>query len=227
MVDVWSVEPGTNGARQTLPAARPQVRHRDGALAQLVKRGLDILFALSALVAMSWLFALIAGAIAATSPGPILFRQRRSGLNGRAFTIYKFRTMTVTEDDDRVTHALRDDPRLTPIGGPLRRTSLDELPQVFNILKGDMSFVGPRPHAVAHDRHYGALVQRYAERFSVRPGLTGLAQVRGLRGEIRKPEDMVRRVDADIEYIEAWSLPRDLVIMAWTLPLLLARTNAH
>lgn len=227
MVDSWSVEDGSTEVRRDNPAGGARTLSRSRPLQGPAKRSLDILLALSAAVASSWLFIAIAIAIAVTTRGPILFRQRRTGLNGRVFTIYKFRTMTVAEDGDIVPHATRNDPRLTRIGAVLRRTSLDELPQVINILRGDMSVVGPRPHAVAHDRHYGALIPRYGDRFRVRPGLTGLAQVQGLRGEIKRLECMARRIDADTEYNASWSLLGDLAIMARTVPLLLEQVNAH
>ena len=227
MLDSWSVEDGSTEVRRDNPAGGARTLSRSRPLQGPAKRSLDILLALSAAVASSWLFIAIAIAIAVTTRGPILFRQRRTGLNGRVFTIYKFRTMTVAEDGDIVPHATRNDPRLTRIGAVLRRTSLDELPQVINILRGDMSVVGPRPHAVAHDRHYGALIPRYGDRFRVRPGLTGLAQVQGLRGEIKRLECMARRIDADTEYNASWSLLGDLAIMARTVPLLLEQVNAH
>ena len=227
MVDCWSVEDGSTEVRRDNPAGGARTLSRSRPLQGPAKRSLDILLALSAAVASSWLFIAIAIAIAVTTRGPILFRQRRTGLNGRVFTIYKFRTMTVAEDGDIVPHATRNDPRLTRIGAVLRRTSLDELPQVINILRGDMSVVGPRPHAVAHDRQYGALIPRYGDRFRVRPGLTGLAQVQGLRGEIKRLECMARRIDADTEYNASWSLLGDLAIMARTVPLLLEQVNAH
>ena len=227
MLDSWSVEDGSTEVRRDNPAGGARTLSRRRTLQGPAKRSLDILLALSAAVASSWLFIAIAIAIAVTTRGPILFRQRRTGLNGRVFTIYKFRTMTVAEDGDIVPHATRNDPRLTRIGAVLRRTSLDELPQVINSLRGDMSVVGPRPHAVAHDRHYGALIPRYGDRFRFRPGLTGLAQVQGLRGEIKRLECMARRIDADTEYNASWSLLGDLAIMARTVPLLLEQVNAH
>lgn len=227
MVDSWSVGNGSTqiGRNHSADWARTLSRRRK--IQGPAKRSLDILFALSATIGLSWLFIAIAVAIAVTTRGPILFRQRRTGLNGRVFTIYKFRTMTVAEDGDIVPHTTRNDPRVTRMGAVLRRTSLDELPQVINILRGDMSVVGPRPHAVAQDRHYGALIPRYGDRFQVRPGLTGLAQVQGLRGEIKRLECMARRIDADTEYNASWSLLGDLAIMARTVPLILDQVNAH
>lgn len=196
-------------------------------LSALLKRVFDVFVALAALVVLVWAFLAIAAAVALTSRGPVFFRQRRTGLNGQVFRIYKFRTMTVADDGDVVVHASKNDARVTRVGAFLRTTSLDELPQFINILKGDMSFVGPRPHAVAHDRHYGALLPRYADRFGVRPGLTGLAQVRGLRGEIHRLDCMAQRVDADAEYAARWSFRRDLMILMNTVPMLLRRVNAY
>lgn len=192
-----------------------------------LKRAFDLVASISALALLSPVFALIGAAVALESRGPILFRQRRTGLNGRVFTIYKFRSMTVEEDDHTVSHATVDDPRVTRVGAFIRSTSLDELPQLFNILKGDMAIVGPRPHALAHDAHYAALLSRYGERFAVRPGVTGLAQVQGLRGGINTLECMARRVDADIEYVTNRSFFGDIVIILRTIPLLLRRVNAY
>lgn len=208
-----------------LPSIRATPSRRQ--LSAGLKRAFDIGLALVVLLILCWAFAAIAAAVALTSSGPIFFRQRRTGLNGETFTIYKFRTMTVVEDGDAVAHARKDDARVTRIGATLRQTSLDELPQLINILKGDMSFVGPRPHALAHDRYYGSLVPRYADRFRVRPGLTGLAQVCGFRGEIHSIDCMVQRVDADVEYAKHWSFREDLKIILWTIPMVLRRTNAY
>lgn len=192
-----------------------------------MKRAFDLSVALTALITLVWVYLAIAAAVASTSRGPVLFRQRRTGLNGRIFSIYKFRTMTVAEDGDVIAHASKNDARVTVVGGFLRETSLDELPQLLNVLAGDMSLVGPRPHALAHDRHYGALLPRYGERFSVRPGLTGLAQVRGLRGEIHQLDCMSRRVEADAEYAARWSFRADLTILLRTVPMILGRVNAY
>lgn len=192
-----------------------------------MKRALDVAAAVAILILFAWAYALIAAAIVIETRGPVLFRQRRTGRNGRVFTIYKFRSMTVAEDGDVVTAATRDDQRVTRVGRVIRQTSLDELPQLLNVIRGDMSLVGPRPHALAHDAHYGALLPRYADRFAVRPGLTGLAQVNGRRGEVHQLECMARRVADDTDYAGAWSFGDDLIILARTVPLLLARTNAY
>lgn len=196
-------------------------------LCPILKRAFDLVVAGSVLVLLFWAYALIALAIVLETRGPVLFRQRRTGLNGKVFTIYKFRSMTVTEDGAEILHATKDDARVTRVGAFIRQTSLDELPQLLNVIRGDMSLVGPRPHALAHDAHYGALLPRYGDRFAVKPGLTGLAQVQGHRGEIHQLECMARRIQADAEYAARWSFPSDLAIIARTIPLLLARTNAY
>lgn len=191
------------------------------------KRVFDVVAAVIALALLVWAFAIIAAAISMETKGPVFFRQRRTGRSGKVFTIYKFRSMRVSEDGDMIVHATRNDSRVTRIGAFIRQTSLDELPQLLNVIRGDMSFVGPRPHALAHDVQYSALIPHYQERFSVRPGLTGLAQVLGRRGEIHRLECMARRIDADRDYARSWSFFDDLVILVRTIPLLLARTNAY
>lgn len=197
------------------------------ALCPLLKRLLDLGLSVFALILLAPAYALIALAIVLDSPGPVLFRQKRTGLNGRVFTILKFRTMRLADPDAEVRHATRDDNRITRVGRFLRETSLDEVPQVLNIIRGDMTIVGPRPHAVEHDQKYGALLPQYAERFTVPPGLTGLAQIKGLRGEIRELSCMSRRVDYDVLYARHWSFTGDLSIIIRTVPLLLARVNAY
>jgi putative colanic acid biosynthesis UDP-glucose lipid carrier transferase len=155
-----------------------------------------------------------------SSAGPVLFKQRRYGLNGEAILVYKFRTMTVCEDGPVMAQATQNDSRVTPLGAFLRRTSLDELPQIFNVLEGKMSFVGPRPHAVAHNEEYRKLINGYMIRHKVRPGITGWAQVNGLRGETSTVDKMRRRVQYDIDYLKNWSWWLDLRIMgrtAWTV----------
>lgn len=193
----------------------------------MIKRLFDILIAGLALAILSPLLLIVALAIVLECPGPVLFRQRRTGLNGKVFTILKFRSMNVLEDGERVLHARKDDARVTRVGAVIRATSLDELPQLLNVIRGDMSLVGPRPHALAHDLYYGGLLPHYAERFAVRPGLTGLAQVAGLRGEIHQLSCMARRVEADCDYASGWSFRDDLLILARTVPLLVRRTNAY
>lgn len=190
------------------------------------KRGLDLVVAALALLAFLPLLLVIGTAIWMESDGPILFRQQRTGLHGRPFRIYKFRTMRVTEDGANLRQAVRGDQRVTPLGGLLRRLSLDELPQLLNVLKGEMSIVGPRPHALSHDRLWAARVPDYDGRFRARPGLTGAAQVQGYRGEVNGDEDLFARIAADNAYIDGWSFGRDLSLIARTIPLLLGDANA-
>jgi lipopolysaccharide/colanic/teichoic acid biosynthesis glycosyltransferase len=194
------------------------------------KRALDLALAVSGLLLLAPLLLVTATAIKASSPGPIIYRQGRSGLNGRVFVIYKFRTMHEGTCDDvlspRCRQATENDPRVTPLGRLLRRASVDELPQLLNVLKGEMSIVGPRPHAVAHDAYYSLRVKGYEKRYRARPGLTGLAQVMGYRGETKTIDDMQKRIDADNLYIENWSMRLDLVIIAETLAMLIAPFRA-
>lgn len=185
------------------------------------KRAFDIAFALAALTAALPFLVLIGLLVKADSDGPVLFRQRRSGLGGRTFTIYKFRTMRVMENGYTVKQAGRDDARITRFGGFLRKSSLDELPQLLNVLVGDMSVVGPRPHAVAHDMFYGSIIDDYDRRFVAKPGITGLAQVRGQRGECSDVECMRNRVRSDVEYVANWSFFGDVGIVLRTIPALL------
>lgn len=158
----------------------------------------------------------IAALIKLDSKGPILFHQRRHGFNHRIFSVYKFRTMTVTEDGEEIAQARKGDERVTRVGYFLRRTSLDELPQLFNVLRGDMSLVGPRPHAVTHNDYYSRVLENYACRHRVKPGITGWAQVNGFRGETATPELMEQRVRYDLEYIDNWSIWLDLKILFMT-----------
>jgi putative colanic acid biosynthesis UDP-glucose lipid carrier transferase len=203
-----------------------QIRPRPVATDPL-KRLFDILASGLGLAVFLPLLVLVMVAIRLDSPGPAIYRQRRTGYRGRVFTIYKFRTMTVTEDGRAVRQATRDDSRVTAVGALLRKLSIDELPQLWNVLKGDMSIVGPRPHALAHDEYYGALIPTYAQRFRARPGLTGYAQVNGFRGEIRDPLGMSDRVAADNSYIEAWSPGLDLAILLRTIPLIFRDPRAY
>src|SRR6185369_1781457 len=159
---------------------------------------------------------LIALAVKVTSAGPVLFKQRRYGLDGQEILIWKFRTMTVLEDGESVRQATRADTRVTPLGRILRRYSLGELPQLFNVLQGSMSLVGPRPHAVAHNEEYRQLIKGYMVRHKAPPGITGLAQINGCRGETSRVEDMQARVNYDLEYLRRWSPLLDLKILALT-----------
>jgi putative colanic acid biosynthesis UDP-glucose lipid carrier transferase len=188
----------------------------------VVKRLTDVTIAATALLLLSPLLLFIALLVKLTSPGPVIFRQRRYGLDGAEITVYKFRSMTVTEDGDNIQQARRNDSRLTPIGGFLRRTSIDELPQLINVLQGRMSLVGPRPHAVAHNEQYRKLIKGYMIRHKVPPGITGWAQVNGCRGETAQLEEMQARVAYDIEYLRHWSVALDLRIL-WRTFLMLFR----
>ncbi|MHC8320934.1 undecaprenyl-phosphate glucose phosphotransferase [Pseudomonas sp. GB2N2] len=162
--------------------------------------------------------AMVALAIKLDSPGPVFFRQERMGWSGESFRIWKFRSMVTDQPADGVVkQAQKNDPRVTRVGAFIRRTSLDELPQLFNVLMGEMSLVGPRPHAIQHDVQYSPDVSGYFARHNIKPGITGLAQVRGLRGETREIDQMIRRVDSDIEYINNWSLWLDFVILVRTV----------
>ena len=195
--------------------------------APIIKRGEDlVLGTLFGLIALP-ICALIAVAIKLDSPGPVLFRQRRRGLGRGEVTVFKFRTMSVLEDDDTVRQATSDDARITRVGRWLRRTSLDELPQLFNVIRGDMSLVGPRPHAIAHDNMWSDQLERYAHRHQVKPGITGLAQVQGYRGLVGDEGAIRARVDNDLRYIETWSLLLDLKIIARTVVALISARNAH
>jgi len=192
----------------------------------VLKRASDIAFA-SILIALLWpLMLVIAIGVRMSSPGPIIFKQRRYGLYGERILVYKFRTMSVCEDGS-ITQAKRDDPRVTRIGRFLRRTSLDELPQLFNVLCGSMSLVGPRPHAVAHNEEYRKLIDGYMLRHKVRPGITGWAQVNGLRGETESLEKMKRRVEYDLHYLRNWSLALDFSILLRTARIVLRDRNAY
>ena len=160
--------------------------------------------------------AVIALAIKLDSKGPVFFRQRRHGANHKVFEVLKFRTMTVLEDGDVIVQAKKNDQRITRVGRILRKTSLDELPQLFNVLLGDMSLVGPRPHALAHNNYYSKMLENYASRHRVKPGITGWAQINGLRGEITDPQLMEQRVRYDLEYIDGWSIWFDLYVLFLT-----------
>jgi len=210
---------------------RPQRRRADlrrsSVATHPLKRLFDIMAAGFGLLLFLPLLAMVMVLIRLESPGPAIFRQRRTGYRGRVFTILKFRTMTVTEDGGQIRHATKGDARVTAIGALLRKLSIDELPQLWNVLKGDMSIVGPRPHALAHDEYYGALIPTYAARFRAKPGLTGYAQVNGFRGEIRDICCMSDRVAADNSYIEEWSLTLDLAILARTVPLVFRDPQAY
>jgi putative colanic acid biosynthesis UDP-glucose lipid carrier transferase len=178
----------------------------------------DKVLAFIALILLSPLFLVIALLIKIDSAGPVFFRQDRSGWSGKTFQIWKFRSMVVHEEQDgKVKQAEKNDPRVTRIGAFLRKSSLDELPQVFNVLSGDMSLVGPRPHAIQHDQEYSQRIEDYFARHNIKPGMTGLAQVRGYRGETKDIAQMMHRIESDIEYINNWSVWLDLMIMLRTV----------
>ncbi len=193
----------------------------------LLKRTSDLLIAGLALTLLAVTMAVIALLVKFSSPGPVFFRQRRYGLDGQEILVWKFRSMRVCENGPVVQQATKEDPRVTPIGRILRRTSLDELPQLFNVLGGSMSLVGPRPHANAHNEQYRKLIHGYMLRHKVKPGITGLAQVRGFRGETDTLEKMEGRVACDLEYIQRWSLWLDLKIILETFRVVLSRQNAY
>ncbi|MEY9985993.1 Undecaprenyl-phosphate glucose phosphotransferase [Bradyrhizobium yuanmingense] len=181
-----------------------------------LKRALDLSGASLALFVFAPVMLVTALLIKLTSPGPVFFRQTRHGFGGRAFRIFKFRTMRVLEDGPTIVQAQKNDPRVTPIGKWLRKTSIDELPQLLNVLKGDMSLVGPRPHAAAHNTEYEQIIGNYAFRHHVKPGITGWAQVNGYRGETRTLDLMQKRVEYDLWYINNWSLWLDMRIVLKT-----------
>jgi undecaprenyl-phosphate galactose phosphotransferase/putative colanic acid biosynthesis UDP-glucose lipid carrier transferase len=171
--------------------------------------------------------ALTAIAIKLDGPGPVIFRQHRNGFNGRQFVIFKFRTMTVQENGPAVAQATRDDPRVTAIGRLLRSASIDELPQLLNVLKGDMSLIGPRPHALAHDNYFENILGDYAFRHHVKPGITGWAQCNGARGATPSIEDISERVKLDLWYINNWSFWLDVQILIKTFFEVLRKRNAY
>ena len=184
---------------------------------RLIKRLFDILFSLCAILfILSWLYPIIAIIIKLNSKGPVLFKQKRSGIDNKEFICYKFRSMTTNKSSDSM-QATKNDIRVTSVGKFLRKTSLDEFPQFFNVLIGDMSVVGPRPHMLKHTKEYSAIIEKYMVRQLVKPGITGVAQVRGFRGETKKLSDMDGRVKLDVWYIENWSIWLDLNIIFKTV----------
>jgi putative colanic acid biosysnthesis UDP-glucose lipid carrier transferase len=182
-----------------------------------LKRLVDLLGAGWGLMFLAPFLIFVAVLIRLESRGPALFRQRRTGYGGKTFKIYKFRTMRVAEDGDAVRQAERFDARTTLVGAFLRRSSIDELPQLINVLKGEMSLVGPRPHALAHDRYYGEVIPAYRDRFLIKPGITGLAQVLGYRGATPELAMMAARVEKDVQYIRRWSVRFDIEILFRTV----------
>jgi len=210
------------------PLASLQLTRLPLSRAEIVqKRCFDMVFAALALLVMTPLFAAVAILIKFDSPGPIFFVQRRYGFNQQPFRIIKFRTMRALEDGAAVPQATRDDPRLTKVGRWLRRWNIDEIPQLFNVLTGDMSLVGPRPHALSHDHDFERRISAYARRHNVKPGITGWAQINGYRGEIDSDEKIRKRVEYDLFYIDNWSLWLDLKIIARTVLSSAAYRNAY
>jgi putative colanic acid biosynthesis UDP-glucose lipid carrier transferase len=182
-------------------------------LPQLKKRALDVVLSTLILLLIFPLLLTTYLILSANRKQPAFFRQSRTGLGGAPFRIIKFRTMSVLDDGDVVDQAVRNDLRVTRFGSLLRRTSVDELPQLINVLKGEMSLVGPRPHALAHDKKFGEIHPNYHNRFAAKPGITGLAQLRGHRGPILSDRDLADRIEADLHYIESWSLLADCHII--------------
>ena len=192
-----------------------------------VKRASDIVLSALILILISPLLLVLAIGVKLSSTGPVIFRQRRTGLDGEIIEVYKFRSMRAVDDGAVVRQATRDDPRITPFGALIRRTSLDELPQFVNVLQGRMSIVGPRPHAVAHNEQYRKLVKAYMARHKVKPGITGWAQVNGLRGETDTLDKMASRIEYDLEYLRNWTLGLDLLIIARTVKLVFRDRSAY
>lgn len=192
-----------------------------------IKRVSDIVLATLILILISPILLVLAIGVKVSSPGPVIFRQRRTGLDGEIIEVYKFRSMRTTDDGAVVKQATRDDPRITSFGAVIRKTSLDELPQFLNVLQGRMSIVGPRPHAVAHNEQYRKLVKAYMARHKVKPGITGWAQVNGLRGETDTLDKMAARIEYDLEYLRNWTLGLDLLIIARTVKLVFLDRSAY
>ena len=192
-----------------------------------IKRGSDVVFSLLILMLIFPVMLAIAVAVKLGSPGPVIFRQRRYGLDGEQIIVYKFRSMAVTEDSGEIKQAQKNDPRITRLGAFLRRSSLDELPQFINVLQGRMSIVGPRPHAVAHNEIYRTLIKGYMVRHKVRPGITGWAQVNGQRGETDTLDKMQSRINFDLDYLRNWSLKLDIFIIFRTVRLVFKDSAAY
>jgi len=194
---------------------------------ELIKRVSDVVLSSIILVLISPILLGLAIGVKLSSPGPVIFRQRRTGLDGEDITVYKFRSMTTQDNGTVVRQATKNDVRVTRFGAFIRRTSLDELPQFFNVLQGRMSIVGPRPHAIAHNEEYRRIVKAYMVRHKVKPGITGWAQVNGQRGETDTVEKMQARVEFDLEYLRNWSLGLDLQIIVSTIRLVFFDRNAY
>jgi undecaprenyl-phosphate galactose phosphotransferase/putative colanic acid biosynthesis UDP-glucose lipid carrier transferase len=223
---VRSLTQFTTSARQRVLAIEIQ-RAPLGGSQRFVKRTMDIVLAAVSLLFFLPVMVLTAVAIKLDSPGPVIFRQARKGFNGKQFDIWKFRTMTVQENGHNVVQATRGDSRVTTIGRLLRSSSIDELPQLWNVLKGDMSLIGPRPHALAHDDYFQKIVGDYAHRHHVKPGITGWAQCNGARGATPTIEHISERVKLDLWYINNWSLWLDFQILIKTFFEVLRKRNAY
>jgi putative colanic acid biosysnthesis UDP-glucose lipid carrier transferase len=213
-------------ARQGRAVRRTRSSARNAALDIGLKKFCDAGVALVTIAIFLPAMLIIAALIKADSRGPVLFRQVRHGRNRKPFVILKFRTMYAHPSSEG-RQATKDDRRVTRVGRVLRRSSLDELPQIFNVLRGDMSLVGPRPHALWHDEAFCDLIEGYRDRYLVKPGMTGLAQIAGCRGETPTKREMQRRVEKDLEYVEKQSFALDLKILLLTVPALLRRRNAY
>jgi len=224
-IDNFIIETDDSGNASVGNAARQDVLPSEWQ--QLIKRIFDICAASAGLFMLAPLLLMIALGIALDSRGPVLFRQRRAGLDGRVFRIFKFRTMTTLDDGAFIRQASRGDQRVTRVGAFLRKTSLDELPQLLNVIKGDMSLVGPRPHALAHDAHYGPLITNYYQRQLSKPGLTGWAQVNGYRGETINVEAMAQRVKHDLWYVSNQSFLLDIRVILMTILQLVHLKNVY
>lgn len=193
----------------------------------LVKRVSDVILSILIMILISPVLLGVAIAVRLSSPGPIIFKQRRYGLDGKEIVVYKFRSMTVTEDGDKVVQARKNDQRITKVGAFIRKTSLDELPQFMNVLQGRMSIVGPRPHAVSHNETYRKIIKGYMVRHKVKPGITGWAQVNGYRGETETVDKMEKRIEFDLEYLRNWSLGLDFWIIIKTALVFLKHESAY
>ena len=223
VTDLVQGHPGSVCGMPVISVCETPFKGFDGA----VKRVSDIVFSIIILLLIAPILLAVAIAVKWTSPGPIIFKQRRYGLDGEEILVYKFRSMTVTEDGGTIQQAQKNDNRITPLGAILRKTSLDELPQFINVLQGRMSIVGPRPHAVAHNELYRKLIKGYMVRHKVKPGITGWAQVNGFRGETETLDKMQGRIDYDLDYLRNWSLKLDIHIIFKTVRLVVKDRQAY
>jgi putative colanic acid biosysnthesis UDP-glucose lipid carrier transferase len=223
VTDLIQGHAGTVHGMPVISVCETPFKGTDGA----AKRISDVALSLLILAMIAPLLIVIGAAVKLGSPGPAIFRQRRYGLDGEEIVVYKFRSMCVTEDGTAIKQAQKNDARVTPLGAFLRRTSLDELPQFINVLQGRMSIVGPRPHAVAHNELYRKLIKGYMVRHKVKPGITGLAQVNGYRGETQTLDKMQGRIDFDLDYLRNWSLRMDLCIILKTIRMVIKDQSAY